>query len=148
MAGQGDLGVRLAAFDWLGQQVEVRGDVLPRSLLAQGFVFAGERVPLIGPQGIFKPRVCELPLSITTSPNGPYHDTEAGPYLVSYAYRGTDPDHPDNRGLRLAREWGIPLIHFYGAVPGRYVPTWPVYVVGDDKRGSTTRGTKSPLRPT
>jgi hypothetical protein len=44
MAGQGDLGVRLAAFDWLSQQVEVHGDVLPRSVLVGGFVFNGKQM--------------------------------------------------------------------------------------------------------
>jgi putative restriction endonuclease len=131
----GDLRIRLAAFEWLGEQVELHGNVLPRSVLAQGFVFDGERVPLMGPQGIFKPRVCELPLSITTAPNGPYRDTEAGPYLVSYAYRGTDPEFPDNRGLRLAMERKLPLVYFYGALPGRYLATWPVYIVDDDRPG-------------
>lgn len=98
-------------------------------------MFNGERVPLMGPQGIFKPRVCEMPLSITTSPNGPYRDTEAGPYLVSYAYRGTDPQHPDNRGLRQAMDRRLPLVYFFGPVPGRYIATWPVYVVSDNQPG-------------
>lgn len=95
----------------------------------------GERVPLMSPQGIFKPRVCQLPLSITTTPNGPYSDSEAGPYLVSYSYRGSDPELPDNRGLRLAMERQLPLVYFYGALPGLYLATWPVYVVDDDRSG-------------
>jgi putative restriction endonuclease len=104
-------------------------------VLAEGFMFGAERVPLMGPQGIFKPRVCEIPLSITTSPNSPYTDSEAGPYLVSYAYRGMDPEHPDNRGLRLAMERRLPLVYFYGALPGQYLAAWPVYIVGDDQTG-------------
>jgi putative restriction endonuclease len=135
MDAKGDLRVRLAAFAWLAEQVEVHGDVLPRSLLADGFVFEDQRVPLLGPQGIFKPRVCELPLSITTTSNSPYSDAEAGPHLVSYAYRGSDPEFPDNRGLRLAMEQGLPLVYFFGAVPGQYIATWPVYVVGNDAPG-------------
>jgi putative restriction endonuclease len=135
MDAAGDLGVRLAAFEWLREQVELHGDVIRRTLLEQGFVFEGQRVPLLGPQGIFKPRMCELPLSITTTPNSPYRDAEAGRYLVSYAYRGTDPEFADNRGLRLAMERGLPLVYFYGALPGRYIATWPVYVVGDDRDG-------------
>jgi putative restriction endonuclease len=50
----GDLRVRLAAFEWLKEQVELHGDVLPRSLLEQGFLFEGQRVPMLGPQGIEK----------------------------------------------------------------------------------------------
>jgi len=49
--------VRLSAFRWLDEQVGIHGDVLPRSLLAQGFIFNGQRVPLVAPTGIFKPRV-------------------------------------------------------------------------------------------
>ena len=44
-------------------QVEVHGNVLPWALLQRGFVYRGERVPLASMQGIFKPRVMELPLS-------------------------------------------------------------------------------------
>ena len=46
----------------------------------RGFVLDGERVPLLGPQGVFKPRVLEaIPLSITTVPvvegeSRPYDD--------------------------------------------------------------------------
>jgi len=49
--------VRLAAFQWLKAQVSTHGDVLRRTLLARGFDLDGHRVPLVGPQGIFKPRV-------------------------------------------------------------------------------------------
>ena len=28
-----------------------------------------------------------------------------------------------------------PLVYLYGVVPGRYMPCWPAYVVGDDPRG-------------
>ncbi|MGD0407429.1 MAG: hypothetical protein ABSB34_00275 [Candidatus Limnocylindrales bacterium] len=71
----------LAAFEWLREQLDLRGDVLPRALLEQGFVFEGGRVPLVGPQGIFKPRVCDLPLSITTIPGGEYADQMSGSAL-------------------------------------------------------------------
>jgi hypothetical protein len=50
-----DSRVRVAAFAFLAQRVEARGEVLPRGLLATGFVFEGQRIPLMGPQGIFKP---------------------------------------------------------------------------------------------
>lgn len=97
----------------------------------------GVRVPLLGPQGIFKPRVLEVPLSITTAPEGPYDDAFGADGLLSYRYRGTDPDHRDNRGLRFAMQQGLPLVYLHGLVPGRYVATWPVFVVGDDPAGLT-----------
>jgi len=49
---RGDLRVRLAAFEWLKEQVEVHGDVLPRPILEQGFEFEGQRVSMLGPQGM------------------------------------------------------------------------------------------------
>jgi putative restriction endonuclease len=131
MDDAGDLRIRLAAFGWLTEQVDRHPDGLPRALLEKGFVFEGNRVPLLGPQGIFKPRVCELPLSITTIPDGPYSDRMDGRYL-RYSYRGTDARHPDNVGLRLARERNAPLILFYRLRPGYYLSARPVYIVGDD----------------
>ena len=51
--------------DWLSQSMEIYGDVLPRSILEEGFYYKGARVPLLGPQGIFKPKIFpEMPLSI------------------------------------------------------------------------------------
>ncbi len=109
-----------------------------RQVLAAGFVLGGERVPLLGPQGIFRPRVLsEIPLSITTVPavegrERPYADELGRDNLLRYRYRGTDPQHRDNVGLRLAMQRQVPLIYFYGVVAGHYLAVWPVYVVGDD----------------
>lgn len=131
-----DAQVRAAAFEWLTDQVARYGDVLPRAGLAEGFLLDGERVPLVGPQGIFKPRILRgAPLSITTAPAGPYDDSFGPDGLLRYRYRGTDPQHPDNRGLRLAMERQLPLVYFHGIVPGKYVAAWPVFVVGDDPAG-------------
>jgi putative restriction endonuclease len=130
----GDFRVRLAAFEWLKERVEVQGDVLPRRLLEQGFEFEGQRVPMLGPQGIFKPGVCELPLSITTIPGGEYADKMSGSDL-RYSYRGTDPLHPDNVGLRKAMGGHIPLVLFVRLAPGRYLAHQPVFIVGDDPEG-------------
>ena len=52
-----DQKVRLAAFHWLEEQVGMHGDVLPRTVFAQGFPFENQRVPLVAPQGIFKPKL-------------------------------------------------------------------------------------------
>ena len=95
-------------------------------------------VPLLGPQGIFKPRILpDVPLSITTVPiiegrDRPYADELSPDNLLTYRYRGTDPAHRDNAGLRLAMGRKTPLIYFYGLVPGQYAVVWPVYVVGDN----------------
>lgn len=133
---QQDASVRKAAFDWLEAQQARHGDVLPRDVLAQGFIWQNQRVPLVSAQGIFKPRLLpEVPLTITTSPNGPYEDSFADDHRLLYRYRGTDPAHRDNAGLREAMHRRIPLIYLFGLIPGRYLPIWPVFVVGDDPQG-------------
>ncbi|KAA3628838.1 MAG: HNH endonuclease [Proteobacteria bacterium] len=124
--------VRARVFEFLGEISNRHGDVLPIAPLRQGVTFRGHRVPLLGPQGIFKPRILELPLSITTAPNGPYDDSFTPDGLVRYRYRGGNPSHPDNVRLRAAMSRRKPLVYFHGIVPGRYVAAWPAFVVGDD----------------
>lgn len=133
-----DQKVRLAAFRYLTEHSQLHGEVLPRTILATGFTFDGTRVPLIGPQGIFKPAILpEMPLSITTVPvvegqQRPYEDGVGPGGLLLYRYRGTDPNHRDNVGLRLAMQRRVPLIYLFGVVTGQYLPVWPVYIVADD----------------
>ena len=129
---QQDVAVRQAAFNWLESQVRLYGDVLPRTLLTQGFDFHGKRVPLLSPQGIFKPAILDLPLTITTIPDGPYDDGYLTDTLMQYRYRGTDPQHRDNKGLREAMRFHVPLIYLYQVVKGKYLTLWPVYIVGDN----------------
>lgn len=129
-----DKKVRLAAFEWLSAQVRIYGDVLPRRpLLEEGFYIEGQRVPLVSAQGIFKPKVLpEMPLSITTSTRGPYDDSIDPDGLMKYKYRGTDPMHRENVGIRKAMQGSVPLIYFFGLMPGKYLPIWPVFIVGDN----------------
>lgn len=47
--------IRLAAFNWLKVKTSQLGDVLPWKLLTDGFSYHGERITLVGPQGIWKP---------------------------------------------------------------------------------------------
>ena len=107
-----DARVRGVAFDWLARQVEFYGEVVPRRVLVEGFHLDQQRVPAIGPQGIFKPALMQAPLSITTSPKGPYDDVIGPDNFLEYRYRGTDPNHRDNVGLRLAMQHGLPLAYF------------------------------------
>lgn len=138
-----DSAIRLAAFRFLEEQVHIEGDVLPRSVLQQGFEFRGQRVPLAGPQGIFKPAVLDrMPLTITTAPpqegkTAPYEDEIRPDGFIGYRYRGTDPQHRENVGLREAMQSETPLIYLHGIVRGQYLPVWPVYVVGDDPSSLT-----------
>ena len=132
-----DQAIRTAAFSFLAEQTALHGGALPRDLLAAGFRFGDERVPLLGPQGIFKPRLLDVPLSLTSVPiiegrERPYEDSLGSDNLLTYRYRGTDPSHRDNVGLRLAMQRKAPLVYFHGVVPGLYLAVWPVYVVRDD----------------
>lgn len=133
-----DARIRLAAFEWLGEQIHIYGDVLPRRTLEAGFFFENERVPLVGPQGIFKPKALPyFPLSITTSPESPYNDTFADDGLLRYRYRGGDPNFHENRRLREAMRERVPLVYFHGIGPGKYVAVWPVFIVHDDPANLT-----------
>lgn len=127
-----DLQVRLAAFNWLSEQVNLHGDVLPRKLLEQGFEFQDKQIPLVSPQGIFKPQILDLPLSITTAPKGPYDDYFGQDNFLIYRYRGSNPNHRDNVGLRKVFEMKRPLAYLHGIDPGKYLATYPVYIIGDD----------------
>ena len=97
-----DAEVRLAAFEWLARVVDEHGDVLPRNALVRGFEFGGRRVPMPGPQGIFKPGILkEVPISITTSPSGPYDDSFGPDGLLLY------PRTSRSRQQRLAPHPGL-----------------------------------------
>ncbi len=132
--GSRDIEIRRAVFDWLTGQRQEHGEALSRASL-EAFSLAGKRIPLVGPQGIWKPAVCELPLSITTV-EGRYPDTIDGQEgKLSYSYRRTDPDHRDNAGLRNAMAERVPLVYFHSIEPGSYVAAYPAFVVGDDRPG-------------
>ena len=135
--------IRRSAFEFLQAATDRYGDVLNWNLLTKGFIYKGEVVPLLGASGIWKPRLFEsVPISITTAPPSP---TRPAPYddgldvheRLAYRYRGADPQHRDNVGLRLAMRDAIPLIYFFGIEKGEYLPTWPVYVVADDMQSLT-----------
>ena len=122
--------IRLAAFDWLKERILLRGETLTRRELESEFTFHGERVTLIGAAGIWKPRQFEtIPISIASTVEGPYDDTFSEDGLLVYRYRGSDPNHRDNVGLREAMRTRTPLIYFFGIVPGRYIPVWPVFII-------------------
>lgn len=134
---QRDLAIRLAAFRWLEAQTTLHGPVLDWPTLKGGFPFEGHRIPLANrPRGIFKPRQCDYPLSLKTSP--PRTDTEHT-YDDQWTDRGLlynfmrgGPRHPVNKNLRAAGERGVPLVYLFGIARSRYLPQWPVYVVGED----------------
>jgi putative restriction endonuclease len=134
-----DLKIRLAAFEWLNNETPLRDDVLSRTVLQNGFLFQGQRIPLMGPPGIFKPHLLRYPISITTTMNSPYDDTIDEEGVIIYRYRGDDPKHRDNIGLREAFQLKLPLIYFHGLVPGKYSAVWPIFIIGDDPDSLSVR---------
>jgi putative restriction endonuclease len=135
-----EVAVRQSAFDFLAEKTEEYRDILPRSVLQGGFQFRGHRIPLVGPQGIFKPQILEFPLSITTAPpsdrkKASYSDYRSPTGFLQYCYRGTDPAHRENEGLRQCMKRKFPLVYFLGIDPGRYLAKWPVFIIGDNPGG-------------
>ena len=126
-----DADIRAAAFSWLSEQAAQYGHVVPRGILQTGFEHRGQRVTFMGQPGIWKPRVLGLPLSITSTPSGPYEDSFTEEGFLAYRYRGTDPQHRDNVGLRELCRTRTPLVYFHGVARGRYMPVWPVFIVED-----------------
>jgi putative restriction endonuclease len=83
-----------------------------------------------------------VPLSITTAPEKPgqpppYEDTVGADGLLRYKYRGGDPTHRENVGLREAMTKGVPLIYFWGLATGQYQPAWPAFVRDDNPATGT-----------
>ncbi len=130
-----DSAVRSAAFAFLAEQCRIQGEELPWRTLLKGFEFGGRRVPLVSMQGIFKPALLDLPLTIRTAPSGdgprPYEDEHSPGGLLSYCYRDKDPQHHENRRLRECMRQHLPLVYLIGLAKGWYRAFWPVFVVGD-----------------
>ena len=139
-----DTAMRTAAFDHVRRLCEVH-DHLTATELKPGFVFQGERIPLINPQrGIFKPQQMRFLLSIKTvfpKPGGKvWYDDQREVHrqifdadeTIDYAFMGQDPNAADNRWLREAFENRIPIIYFLGIAPGRYQAMFPTFISGWD----------------
>jgi putative restriction endonuclease len=120
--------------------------------LRPGFLFAGERIPLINPQrGIFKPQQMRFLLSIKTvfpKPGGRvwYDDQREvhrqifeGEEAIEYAFMGRNPDAADNRWLREAFEHQVPIVYFLGIAPGRYQAMLPTFIAGWDGKALKAR---------
>ena len=130
MIGSADRPIRLRVFEWLTELRQADETILRSALTS--FEIYGRRIPLLGPTGIWKPAACELPLSIATTVRGPYEDTfDAQAGTLRYAYRGSDPRHRDNVGLRRVMVERVPLVYFHAIEPGLYVAAYPVFVVDD-----------------
>lgn len=130
--GLDETGLRMDVFHWLRVQEAWNNGIFTGRELNEGIMIGERRITLKGQTGIWYPKGWELPISITTSNKGPYKLDEIGEdgYLT-YAYRGTDPDHRDNVGLRHAMRTKTPLVYFKEVEGHRYQAIWPVIVLED-----------------
>ena len=126
---------RLAAFEWVSAQTN--GGELPVAYsVLFGFTFDGEKLPLIGQKGIWKPRVLDLPISMRTAApkfgvDPPYSDEMTPDGRLLYRYEGTDPNLWTNVGLRKAMELGVPVLCLRGVVSGLYMVEGALIVEDD-----------------
>lgn len=128
----------------------LRATTLTRRLVTRedlaSFEFRGRRIRLLGPQtGIWTlSGLSHAAIGISTAyvPDGrkrPYDDEVGTDGFLRYKYRGTDPNHADNRALRAAMEMGLPLVWYQGIayVPGGqtqlFWPEMPVYLIGEER---------------
>jgi putative restriction endonuclease len=129
--------LRAAAFAYL-DGLAAKGQPLVRQDDLAPFRFDGTPLRLMATQqGIWKPRQLEAALSFRTvfasDPSQRPYDDEPGPDgFLRYKWRGTDPDHPDNRSLRRAMVGNLPLIWFQGVASAIYMPIYPVWLAAEE----------------
>lgn len=132
-------GLREAAVGWLELRTDSGREPLTRDDL-DDFRFRNDEPRLIAPvQGIWKPSNYSAALSFRTSYTAPgdippYEDSTGTDGRFRYKWRGTDPNHPENIGLREALNQQLPLIWFRGIAkdPVRYQVIAPVYIVAEE----------------
>jgi len=123
--------LRTRIIQWVTERAEANGGYISRAELLD-FRVEGRKLPLIDySRGIRNPGDFASTLSIVSTADGPYDDTESDDGLLHYAYRKGDPFGGDNVKLRHALETGMPLILFRKEVPNYLTPIAPVYVVDD-----------------
>jgi putative restriction endonuclease len=139
--------VRTGAFDAIRKAQAIHGEVLHTDDIPALKIETIEVPLFVAARGIHKPAVLDAALSVNTTPlkagkQPPYTDEFGPDGMFHYAYRTpkTDSDRArsgavaDNNAVRLAMALSLPIIYWYGVVPGRYRPFFPVYVVADDQR--------------
>lgn len=134
-----DSKLRREAMAWLTVRTNDGEEWLTREDI-QDFTLDGEPRRLQATQtGIWKPRDLPAALSIQTvyrapGRERPYNDEMGEDGLLRYAWRGDDPEHPDNRALRSAMEQQLPLIWFFGVGmgPAVFQPVFPVYLLWEE----------------
>jgi putative restriction endonuclease len=126
--------LRQRIMDALASRAASNGGVVSRTELSDFAIGDGETRRLIDPggAGIWNPQDLAGTLTIISSPDGPYNDTELDGGLLRYDYRAGS-NQGQNAKLRRAMELGLPLILLRKIRPGVLVPVFPVYVTADDR---------------
>ena len=138
MPGGDDLDVRLRAamFAHLSRVTAAHPDGAPSDVI-NSFTFDGSPMRLLVQPGIRKPAQLDAALTIRTTwtrpgAEAPYADEVSLDGSLRYKWRGTDPNHPDNRALREAMRRHAPLAYFYPVARGVYQAIYPVFLVDED----------------
>jgi len=105
--------IRSSLFLWLKQRETQNGGIFLRTELVNDFTINNNRITLIGPTGIWTPKGFEIPISIATTSKGPYNDGFSTDGILTYKYRGANPNHRDNLGLKKAYLNRTPLVYFH-----------------------------------
>ncbi|MBF2755909.1 MAG: HNH endonuclease [Gammaproteobacteria bacterium AqS3] len=147
-----DWEVRIGAIRWILELCdrEPGEGVLNRNLYSNHrYHWQSQPVLLQHPQmGVTRPRQCQFPISIATSPGGGDYDDhftdKDGVFRYSYqgrrddsASRLTRTDNTFNNGLRRLMRLRWPLIYFHGMSKGNYLAVAPVMIVDDDPISQT-----------
>lgn len=129
--------IRRAALEWLDFRTNGGEDTITRNELENDFYFEGEKRRLIAHmQGIWKPGDFSAALTFVTTHAAPgkrsYDDGVGTDGLSRYKWRGDNPMHAENVGMRKAMQDRLPLIYLEGIAPGVYVVTSPVYLIAEE----------------
>lgn len=133
-----ELAIRHAAFAWLDKQRAAGKETFSQEDTSN-LLLAGDAVRLMPTQqGIWKPGQLAGALSIRTvfRPEGsvrPYDDAVGIDGFYRYKMRGDDPNHYQNRALRIALDERLPLIWWLGVQGGGYSALYPIYLVGEER---------------
>lgn len=125
-----ELHLRQLIFDRLTELVADQGTVTRAQLES---LQVGDQTHRLIDQsrGIRNPKDMLATLSVVSSPDGPYSDSQLGDALFAYDYRKGSTDG-DNLKMRRAVELGLPIILLRKIRAGLYVPVFPAYVIKDD----------------
>jgi putative restriction endonuclease len=82
-------------------------------------------------RGIWNPKFLDSTLSIISDPDSHYKDHHRDDGLIEYAYQKGNVSGVNTK-MRIAMENRDPIILLTKIATGIFVPTMPVYIVGDD----------------